>query len=225
AYHNVAGIEIENSTMADVYDCEATQNTGGILVFDLPDLPKKKGGNVRVYRNKVYQNDYKNFAPKGNTVAMVPPGTGVMVLATSDVEVFENEILENRSFGLSIISYHLTQTPIKDKAYYPYPTRINIHDNVFEASRKKPTLKSKFGLLMRLKFGKPYPNIIFDGIYDPETLNENGQLKEEFKICIRNNQNGRFAFLDAENNFKGRHQDASLFDCSHQPLSAPSIGK
>ena len=28
AYHNVAGIEIENSTLADVYNCEATENTG-----------------------------------------------------------------------------------------------------------------------------------------------------------------------------------------------------
>ncbi|MCU0326010.1 MAG: right-handed parallel beta-helix repeat-containing protein [Spirosomaceae bacterium] len=47
AYHNVAGIEIENSINADVYDNEATENTGGILVFDLPDLVQKKGGNVR----------------------------------------------------------------------------------------------------------------------------------------------------------------------------------
>lgn len=38
AYHNVAGIEIENSLMADVYDNESTENTGGVLVFDLPDL-------------------------------------------------------------------------------------------------------------------------------------------------------------------------------------------
>ena len=39
AEYNVAGIEIENSTFADVYDNVATNNTGGILVFDLPGLP------------------------------------------------------------------------------------------------------------------------------------------------------------------------------------------
>ena len=33
AKENVAGIEIENSKYADVYDNEATGNTGGILVF------------------------------------------------------------------------------------------------------------------------------------------------------------------------------------------------
>ena len=35
AEFNVAGIEIENSTYADVYDNVATNNTGGILGFDL----------------------------------------------------------------------------------------------------------------------------------------------------------------------------------------------
>ena len=46
AWHNVAGIEIENSTQAEVYDNEAYNNTGGILVFDLPGLIQKQGGNV-----------------------------------------------------------------------------------------------------------------------------------------------------------------------------------
>lgn len=35
---NVAGIEIENSVEADVYGNRATDNTAGILIFDLPDL-------------------------------------------------------------------------------------------------------------------------------------------------------------------------------------------
>ena len=38
-YENVAGIEIENSKFADVYENETTANTAGILVFDLPSPP------------------------------------------------------------------------------------------------------------------------------------------------------------------------------------------
>ena len=38
AEFNVAGIEIENSYYADVYNNHAENNTGGILVFDLPDM-------------------------------------------------------------------------------------------------------------------------------------------------------------------------------------------
>ena len=43
AEYNVAGIEIENSTFADVYENVATNNTGGILVFDLPN-PRNPAG-------------------------------------------------------------------------------------------------------------------------------------------------------------------------------------
>ena len=42
AEYNVAGIEIENSSFADVYDNTTKNNTGGILVFDLPQ-PTRHG--------------------------------------------------------------------------------------------------------------------------------------------------------------------------------------
>ena len=49
AEYNVAGIEIENSTFADVYDNVATNNTGGILVFDLPNLEIQGGQGCLLY--------------------------------------------------------------------------------------------------------------------------------------------------------------------------------
>ena len=45
---NVAGIEIENTIDADVYNNVATENTGGILVFNMPDL-QQSGHGTRVY--------------------------------------------------------------------------------------------------------------------------------------------------------------------------------
>ena len=223
AWHNVAGIEIENSTIADVYNCEAYNNTGGILVFDLPGLPKKKGGNVRVYKNKVWENNYKNFAPKGNSVAFVPPGTGIIVLATNNVEIYENEVTNNRTAPLSIVSYYMTERPIKDKEYYPYPTSIYIHDNQFERDRVRPSFKHKIGLLLFSKFKKDVPDILYDGILDPKTVDENGKLKPEYQICIRNNGNAGFANLDAENNFKNISQDKAAYDCERAELEAPSL--
>ena len=71
-YENVAGIEIENSKFADVYDNETTANTGGILVFDLPGPPVQGGEATRVFNNNVYENNTPNFAPAGNIVAQVP---------------------------------------------------------------------------------------------------------------------------------------------------------
>ena len=49
AEQNVAGIEIENTIGADVYENVATNNTGGILVFNMPAL-KQAGTTTRVCR-------------------------------------------------------------------------------------------------------------------------------------------------------------------------------
>ncbi len=223
AYHNVAGIEIENSTMADVYECEATGNTGGILVFDLPDLPKKKGGNVRVFNNVVKENNYKNFAQKGNTVAKIPPGTGIMILATSHVEVFDNQVINNRTASVSILSYYMTEEKINDESYYPYPTAIHIHDNTLERKKVSPTWKSKIGFLLWLKFKRNVPNILYDGILDEELQAENGNPSGDHGICIRNNTGQTFANIDAEGNFKNISRDLAPFDCEHNSLSAPSL--
>lgn len=219
AYHNVAGIEIENSLMADVYDNESTENTGGVLVFDLPDLVQKKGGNVRVYNNNIHHNNFPNFAPKGNIVANVPQGTGVMILATNNVEIFNNKIVGNNSLGTGIISYFMTENPIKDKDYYPYPTGIYIHDNLYERDRVKYQGKGRMGQLFRykLRFGKKVPHIVYDGIVDEKTLVD-GQVKAESRICVRNNQGGSFVNIDAAHNFKNVSRNATSYDCTRAAL-------
>jgi parallel beta-helix repeat protein len=211
ATENVAGIEIENSLYADVYDNETTNNTGGILIFDLPDLVQKKGGYVRVYRNNVHHNNHINFAPKGNIVGKVPQGTGVMILATNHVDVFENKIVNNITASTAIVSYYITENPIKDSSYYPFPTQINIYNNNYERENVRATGKGRMGKMYRfkLRFGKIVPHIQYDGIVD---------AKNPAEICIRNNTNQSFANLDAENGFKKISRDASKHDCTLQPI-------
>ena len=103
--YNVAGIEIENSFKADVYKNVATHNTGGILVFDLPNLPVQGGHDIRVFDNEVVNNDTANFAPKGNTVAMVPKGMGIMVMANRNVHVFGNRLSGNGTTHVLVAAY------------------------------------------------------------------------------------------------------------------------
>ena len=225
AYKNVAGIEIENSTQAEVFKCEATGNTGGILVFDLPGLPKKKGGDVRVYDNHVYENNLKNFAPKGNTVADIPPGTGIMILAASGVEVFNNRIEHNRTVNMSIVSYYMTERPFKDPEYDPYPSAINIHDNTFLKEKKRPTFSKKIGLLLYTKFKRQVPDILYDGIVNPKMAGANGLLEGQYQICIKDNGDATFANLDAENNFKNITRDLSLYNCEHQAIEPVSMSR
>ncbi len=216
AWENVAGIEIENSLYADVYNNEATGNTGGILIFDLPDLVQKKGGYIRVFRNNVNHNNHVNFAPKGNIVGKVPQGTGIMILATNHVDVFENKIINNKTTGTAIVSYFITENPIKDSSYYPYPSQIAVFNNVYQREKTKATMKGRMGKLYRfkLKFGKNVPHIIYDGIVD---------TKQPAQICIRTNTNQSFANIDAEKNFKNISRDASPYDCSLPPIPAVEI--
>lgn len=215
AYENVAGIEIENSLNAEVYNNKAIGNTGGILVFDLPDLIQKKGGHVRVYHNLVQENNLKNFAPKGNIVGNVPKGTGMMVLATSDVEIFDNQILNHQTIGVSIVSYYMTELKIKDKEYDPYPTGIYVHDNIFERKAGRAPADSRFGKLYRfkLRFGRKLPFLVYDGILNPAKVDKEGKYYPEYRICVKNNTNQRSAFLDAEHNFKNIVIGEDFFNC------------
>jgi len=215
AYQNVAGIEIENSWYADVYENEVYNNTGGILVFDLPDLIQKEGGYVRVFKNHVHDNNHINFAPKGNTVGKVPQGTGVMVLATRHVEIFENRIVNNISAGTAVVSYYITENPINDPSYKPIPSDIYIHDNYYERPRVRATSKGRLGKMykFKLRFGKDVPHIIYDGITDEKNKNTN--------ICISNNENQSFVNIDAANGFKNKSRDVSPHACKQTPI--PSV--
>lgn len=213
AYHNVAGIEIENCINADVFDCLSHENTGGILIFDMPNLTQN-GKGVRIFNNKVYSNNYRNFAPEGNIVGEVPPGTGIMVLATKSVEIFDNDIDANKSVGIAIASYKLVQKPFDDPSFDPYPKDISIYDNEIKRGFfQLPTFDYDLGKLLFFKFLFNRPDIIFDGFFDPEIAQENGNYKSPYDICIADNNGAVFANLDAANDFANISTDRAKFDC------------
>ena len=64
---NVAGIEIENCTKADVYENVATDNSGGILVFTMPDLPTKDGRVCRVFQQQGASRTTTRISPPRET--------------------------------------------------------------------------------------------------------------------------------------------------------------
>ena len=162
AEFNVAGIEIENSYYADVFDNHAENNTGGILVFDLPDIPQQGGHHVRVFRNKSINNNTDNFAPEGNIVGEVPRGTGIIIQANSHVEIFENDIGGNDTVNIAIVTYGYET---EDENYYPHPRAIQIHNNRFSNSGNNPDLET--GELAKILYelsDKNMPDIFWDGI-------------------------------------------------------------
>ena len=158
AEFNVAGIEIENSYNADVQGNTARKNAGGILVFDLPNLPQMGGHAIRVFDNKVVENDTPNFAPKGNIVASVPTGTGVMVMANADVHVFGNTLENNGNTNVMLIGY---KRPYTDKTYNPLLRAVVVRDNKHGRAGFAPSFPG--GKEIAAAMGGSLPPVFWDG--------------------------------------------------------------
>ncbi|WP_342316067.1 parallel beta-helix domain-containing protein [Lysobacter sp. FW306-1B-D06B] len=218
AERNVAGIEIENTIGADVYENTATDNTGGILVFNMPNLPQP-GHTTRVYRNKVIANNTDNFAAKGAAVASVPAGSGIVINSNDKVEIFDNDIADNQTANVIVSSYfstgYMTEKGVS-KLFDPYPEDIAIHGNRFKGGGDKPdgldlkALKvAMFGLNGRL------PDVLWDGYV-------NAQRPGGAQVCI---DNGAAQTLNADgpNKYKNPSVVTDKVRCTLPPLPVVTL--
>ena len=221
AEYNVAGIEIENSIGADVYKNIATNNTGGILVFNMPNLAME-GHTTRVYDNQIFDNNTKNFGHEGTPVASVPAGSGIVINSNDKVEIFGNSIKNNRTANIIISSVYSTGYNDLNKAdgFDPYPESIYIYDNEFVGGGNKPD-GTDLKLLKTVKFGPTgaFPDILWDGFFDAGKL-VNGKPKEEDRICVQNDGVELF-------NADGPHEykNPSMADMSAHDCALPKLPK
>jgi parallel beta-helix repeat protein len=221
---NVSGIEIENSVDADVDDNVVTQNTGGVLVFDTPGPPAQGGRRTRVFNNQIYENNTPNFAASGNTVAVVPTGTGSMILANDQVEFFGNTFRDNNSTHIILISYNVAaafgEPAPTNPEYDPYSETVFIHDNTFIGGGTDPDPRLvAFGLETLnggTPPGTPLPDILYDG--DVNKAEEvNGQLPDNLRTCVQ--QSGATILnLDVADGLANPNHDLSLLSCTQPPL-------
>ena len=132
AFGNVAGIEIENSVDAEVRNCHAHDNTAGILVFNLPGLPVYGGERTVVHNNVVENNNVDNFAEDGTIVGTVPPGIGMLVLASDFNEFRDNTVTGNDTAGIIIVTYLNGLYGVHDDENFdPFSEGNWVHDNTF----------------------------------------------------------------------------------------------
>jgi len=216
----VAGCEIGNCKSTDVYDNEFRNNAGGLLIFDMPNLPVIPNGyKTRVYNNFIHDNNHSNFAPSGNIVANVPPGSGVIVLSASEAEIFNNEIKDNNIMSLGIISYtglSLLDPSLtyNDAAYNPFIYLISLHGNEISKQNVYPADQNALSDLLISSVPDPadLPVILFDGILAPNTSDD---LR---KICIDQPANDL-----VYNVITDTVMDMTTFDCTISPLPVVEI--
>ncbi len=216
ARDNVAGIEIENTIGADVYDNLAENNTGGILVFNMPQIPQR-GHSTRVYNNKVVANNTENFAAPGTAVSGVPKGSGIIINSNDRVEIFANEVSDNETANVLISSYfsanYAGQRELAE-SFDPYPEEIYIYDNTFSGGGNAPG--SDYLVQVRdAVYGADgaFPDIIWDGIVSPE------KPAELNVICVQNGD-AELLNIDTGNGFANPGIDMSAHDCEVAKLAA-----
>ena len=224
AESNVAGIEIENTINADVYENVATKNTGGILVFNMPNLTQQ-GGNIRVFNNKVIANNTENFGAKGTPVASVPAGSGMVVNANDDVEIFDNEISDNATANFIISSVY--STGYKDssmaKDFDPYPERIYVHGNKLSGGGDSPDgLDLKALKVAMFGLSGSFPDVLWDGYYNKDRKVD-GKAAAGPEICLRNVSG--VVNADGPGGYKNPSKDAKPFECDLPRLPAVDLGR
>ncbi len=203
AHDNVASIEIENSTNCEVFGNTAEHNTGGILVFELPGMIQH-GSHTSVHDNIIRDNNTANFASPGGIIALLPDGTGMMILAANQVEVFDNTITGNDTTGILVISYQTAilagATDPMEPAYDMFSEQIYLHDNTITGNGAHPDADVA-GLAM-LTDGVQTA-IVWDGFI------QDGM--DATTLCIQNS--GEFRNIDAPNGFMNASEDLSPHDC------------
>jgi parallel beta-helix repeat protein len=212
-HNNVAGVEIENSHNAIVTGNNVHQNTGGILVFALPGPTRfLDTHDVVVQNNTVVDNNIPPAANAQGLVLTIPPGTGVMVLASQRVDVSGNTITNHKTTGVLItstiaagISFDPTVKDEQGNPYDPFERGVYVHDNSIAdfgtspgGAFADPTTLAPFtqGFFQQMGYiAQPqvFPAVLWDGIVDPATgTGQNpdgsgGDYAGNLQICSKGN--------------------------------------
>ncbi|HNP23412.1 MAG TPA: parallel beta-helix domain-containing protein [Panacibacter sp.] len=213
-FRNVAGCEIENTTNAEVYGNEFWGNCAGFLVFDLPTL-SKRGGHVKAHDNNIHDNNERNFAKAGSFgttwgVGNAAPGSGVIILAASDIELYNNQIVNNNSGAILLASGLVTDDSALNKIndnYFPISKNIFIHDNTLQMGDAFPApalehhmgkmlvgIEQALNMMDTTRKNKRIPLILYDGI--STNIITGGQSANPDSLCIK--QTGDNVFVNAD---------------------------
>ncbi|MCI5045876.1 MAG: right-handed parallel beta-helix repeat-containing protein [Aquisalinus sp.] len=221
--YNVAGLEIENSIGADVYENIATNNTGGILVFNMPNLPQP-GHTTRVYNNDVYENNTRNFGHPGTPVASVPAGSGIVVNSNDKVEIFDNRIADNKTANIIISSVYSTgyEGLSTQDDFDPYPEGIFVHGNELSGGGNAPD-GMELKALKTLMFGLngSFPDVLWDGYVNTEKFPD-GVLTGDDRICI-DNGDAEVLNVDMPNGNDNPVVDTAPHQCTLERLPAVNL--
>ncbi len=214
AYGNVIGIEVENSTDTVVMDNHTYDNTNGILVITLPGLDILDGKRANVFGNRVENNNTPNFGDPGTTVGIIPPGLGILLVATDTNEIWDNTITGNDSIGVAVIGFlpSLFDDP-NDPDFDIYSEGNYIHDNEISGNGQAPDQL----VLVLNGNATPGPEVIVGGCFNPELDQKDPALANCMAVDA-----AQFFMADGCQQQGGPNTDIEPFTCTQPPLPTDS---
>lgn len=151
---NTIGIAIENTSGADLFRNGASHNAVGVAVYDLPGAPG--GGAVRIFKNQITAND--GARTEGDSFAgRAPAGVGLLLTATRDVAVTDNDIGENPGANVFIGAY---RGAMNDASFNALVRNVAIKKNRFGRSGFAPA----GDIAAIVQAGAKPADIIWDGV-------------------------------------------------------------
>ena len=149
---------------------------------------------VLMENNQVYCNNGKNFAETG-VVQIIPVGSGIVSLGGQGVEMRNNDVQGNDSFGASLVSSSFTcdaanaDCPPYSYPYNAYAEQIYIHSNNIVNNGTNADFQSDFGAIFAmLGIGteeNPSEDILFDGNLRDEAVDPEVCIGSEFAGTYR----------------------------------------
>ncbi|MCZ2113724.1 MAG: right-handed parallel beta-helix repeat-containing protein [Anaerolineae bacterium] len=168
SHGNVIGIELENTYGGEIYNNHVYNNSNGLLLVLLPQLPSKVSMETKVYNNLVEDNNHENFAPEGAIARIVPPGTGILLIGSDSNDVYDNTITNNKTAGVAVFS--LTGTGAfnaNELDVGPLAEGNYVHDNSYADNGYDPDpVVSDLGI--------PAGDILWDTTGNNNRFNESG---------------------------------------------------
>lgn len=210
ATENVSGFQVENTLRADVYGNVGENNVLGMLVHDLPQQSiNANGDQTRVFDNEFRGNNFVNFALPQDLTNAIPSGTGMIVLARGNVEIRDNTFADNDTVNLAMVSFHMMSGDFSvANGYDPYPSDVQVGANTFSGGGDSPETERRgnvveFGVFLDLlrnqaDFGGSVPDIIYDGIFDPDRVAADPDSDNPMGICLGSSPHSSFVNLNID---------------------------
>jgi parallel beta-helix repeat protein len=156
AYDNTIGIEIENTINVETRNNVTRDNSVGVVGIVLPGRSIAMTDIVSIVENEIYNNNRLNpVTDPMDVISRLPSGIGILLIATDNVDVFGNSVLNNGSVGIGLLSLAADLAAL-DTRINPTPDNNSIFNNIVLGNGTNPD--PKLALL-----GLPARDLLWDG--------------------------------------------------------------